>query len=221
MSQEHKSIRSQLHLTDPYEGFVVDPGQIDKQGWGSSHPIFEQVITQLKPKVVVEVGTWKGASAITMANVLKKVVGEGEIICVDTWLGAPEHWMDQSLYPSLKLKNGYPQMYTTFMNNIVSEGLQNIITPVPTTSFVARRWFQQHNIVADLIYIDAAHEYPEVIADIEGWLKVLRFGGVMIGDDYSAYWPGVIRAVEEVLDKDRTFRKIGIFGEKWVATKVA
>ena len=60
--QERQSIRSQLHLTDPYEGFTADPSQVDKHGWGGSHPVFGQIITKIKPKVVVEVGTWKGAS---------------------------------------------------------------------------------------------------------------------------------------------------------------
>jgi hypothetical protein len=159
-----------------------------------------------------------------MANVLKNVASDGELICVDTWLGAPEFWVDktdQSRYLSLKLKNGYPQVYYTFLNNAVSEGLQDIITPFPATSFVAQRWFQQHDIAVDLIYIDAAHEHAEVVADIAGWSKVLRPGGVMIGDDYSTYWPGVIRAVGETFDNDRSLKKFGVFNEKWVAVKAA
>ncbi len=223
VAAEAKPIRRQLHLTDPYEGFIVDPSQVDMHGWGGTHPIFEQIIGQMKPKTIVEVGTWKGASAITMAKALRNTGSDGELICVDTWLGAPEFWMDKtdpSRYLSLKLKNGYPQVYYTFLNNVIAEGLQDFITPFPATSFVAQRWFVQNNLTADLIYVDAAHEYQEVIADIAGWFKVLRPGGVMIGDDYSTYWPGVIRAVEEMFDKDASFRKFGIFNEKWVAQKI-
>lgn len=218
-----KPIRSQLHSIDPYGGFTCDRSQFDAHGWGGTHPIFEQIISQLKPAITVEVGSWKGASAITIAKAMKKVRADSELICVDTWLGAPEFWMDktdQSRYLSLKLKNGYPQVYYTFLNNMMSEGLQDIVTPFPATSFVAQRWFTNNNLAADLIYVDAAHEYQEVIADIAGWLKVLRPGGIMIGDDYTTFWPGVVRAVEEMFDKDITFRKFGIFNEKWVAQKI-
>jgi len=217
-------IRRQLHSVDPYEGFAFKPDEVDTHGWASGHPIFRQVILQMKPHVVVEVGTWKGASAITMAKALKEAGGDSELVCVDTWLGAPEFWVDKTdekRHLSLKLKNGFPQVYYTFLNNVISEGLQDVITPFPATSFVAQRWFMQNNFTADLVYVDAAHEYPEVIADISGWLKVLRPGGVMIGDDYTTDWPGVVRAVEEMFDSNPGFRKFGIFNEKWVAQKVA
>jgi hypothetical protein len=110
-------------------------------------------------------------------------------------------------------------VYFTFLNNIVCEGLSEFVTPFPATSFVAQRWFETQNVQADMIYIDAAHEYQEVASDIRGWWRQLRVGGVMIGDDFSLYWPGVIRAVEEAREMIPGMKMIGIFGEKWVVQK--
>jgi hypothetical protein len=70
-----------------------------------------------------------------------------------------------------------------------------------------------------MIYIDASHEHQEVAADIRGWWRQLRSGGVMVGDDYTTVWPGVIRAVEEARESIAGFNFIGLFGEKWVAQK--
>ena len=40
----------------------------DLQGWNSIHPLFEDLLRQVKPTVLVEVGSWKGASVIHMAK---------------------------------------------------------------------------------------------------------------------------------------------------------
>ena len=47
----------------------------------------------------------------------------------------------------------------------------------------------------DFIWVDAGHEYDEVLADIKAWWPKLRVGGVMGGDDYPM--DGVKSAVEE------------------------
>ena len=36
----------------------------------------------------------------------------------------------------------------------------------------------------DYIYIDAAHDYNNVMKDINGWMSKLKTGGVMAGHDY-------------------------------------
>lgn len=46
--------------------------------------------------------------------------------------------------------------------------------------------------------VDAAHEYADIKEDIERWLPLLSRCGVMLGDDYIGYWPGVMFAVNEL-----------------------
>jgi predicted O-methyltransferase YrrM len=49
----------------------------------------------------------------------------------------------------------------------------------------------------DFIYIDAAHDYASVAADIRAWAPHVRPGGLLAGHDYTARHGGVIKAVDE------------------------
>lgn len=50
---------------------------------------------------------------------------------------------------------------------------------------------------ADFIFIDAAHSYEAVSADLRAWSSKVRPGGWFGGHDYYEGFPGVIRAVDE------------------------
>ena len=61
--------------------------------------------------------------------------------------------------------------------------------------------------MADIIYIDAGHEYEAVLLDAQLYWNLLNPGGYIIFDDYS--WPGVIKAVDEFFsDKPDIMRSI-------------
>lgn len=56
----------------------------------------------------------------------------------------------------------------------------------------------------DFVYIDGAHDYDNVKADIEAWTPKVRKGGVVCGDDYYLTRHGnlgVIQAVNEYAEK--------------------
>src|SRR4051812_30139699 len=120
-----------------YEGFSPLPE--DLQGWNSQHPIFEHLIRDIKPKTIIEVGTWKGASAIHMGLLCKANHLQTKIYCVDTWLGSVEFWTRLNDTPErdLMLRHGYPQIYYQFLSNVVHNNLQDVIIPVPMPSTVA------------------------------------------------------------------------------------
>jgi hypothetical protein len=184
---------------DIYKDFIPDDDP-DLQGWGSDDPIFSRLIERLAPALIVEVGTWKGRCAINMAKKIRDMGLSCEIICVDTWLGSTEHWLAtaerQSWRDSLRLQHGYPQLYRTFLSNVITHGCQNYITPIPLPSDSAFVLLKQFGIVADLIYIDASHEYDSAFRDLSSYWQILKEGGILIVDDY-AHWPEVARAVDQ------------------------
>jgi len=49
----------------------------------------------------------------------------------------------------------------------------------------------------DFVYIDAAHDYASVHADIEAWARTVRPGGLLAGHDYTPAHAGVMQAVDE------------------------
>lgn len=181
-----------------YSEFDFRPEKVDMQSWGDDHPVLPYCISKIRPNLIIEVGSWKGRSAIHMAHALKNYNIQGEILCVDTWLGSPEHWLatgsNQFWFDSLGIVNGYPTLYETFLNNVVGQGLQNYITPVPLPSETAYFVLTQLGIEAEMIYIDAGHEYESVYRDINMYWKLMAVDGVMILDDFNS-WPGVSKAV--------------------------
>ena len=109
----------------------------------------------------------------------------------------------RGLIPSLEWVNGYPSVYYTFLSNMVHQGVQDVVIPVPIPSQMAARFFSYHRLSIDVLHIDGAHEYDDAKADIEAWWALLRPGGVMIGDDYMPYAPGVARAANELAERER------------------
>jgi predicted O-methyltransferase YrrM len=196
---------------------LAEPLPLDLQGWASTHPIFEQTIAALKPALIVEVGSWKGASAVHMARLLQKAGIDGEIVCIDTYLGSPEHWTNPEFRPGLLLRHGQPQLYYQFISNVMHEGLQGVITPFPISSTAGAAVLKRAPLRPDLVYIDAGHEYRDVMRDIELYWALLRPGGVLLGDDFVPLWHGVIRAASEFADRSGVV--LQAWGEKWLMQK--
>jgi len=59
---------TQIFLEDPYKDFPADQYELDLQTWTSNDPIFRRTIKECRPSVLIEVGVWKGATAIRWAK---------------------------------------------------------------------------------------------------------------------------------------------------------
>ena len=51
----------------------------------------------------------------------------------------------------------------------------------------------------DFAFIDAEHTYENVMEDIAAWRPKVKAGGLLMGHDFSPKYPGVSKAVNEVL----------------------
>ena len=180
---------------------------IEVPGWNGNHRIFKELISSVKPRVILEIGSWKGQSAINMATICKGLGLDTRIYCIDTWLGAVEFMTaspDDKERDLMKI-DGYPMVYHEFMKNIRESHVDDMITPVPNTSLIASFVVPD----ADLIYIDGDHSYESVMQDIAVYTKKLNPGGVIFGDDYSVF-EGVKRAV------DQSFNNVRILDNFWI-----
>ena len=197
------SVRERLPAADPYRDFPLHEWQPDLQGWASSHPLFGELIGVLQPALIVEVGTWKGASAIHMAREAKRRGVPTEIICVDTWLGSAETLVrrDES-FRDLRHRHGYPQLYFQFLANVLHTGTEDAIVPLPQTSENAARVLEKLRIRPDLVYLDASHDGRSVERDLEAWYPLLSETGALIGDDFiEEQRPDLVRAVRAFADR--------------------
>jgi predicted O-methyltransferase YrrM len=191
-------LRTLLHAVDPYAGFDAAAHPFDPQGWNGESELFGRLVAEVRPRIAIEVGSWKGQSAITTARHLQALGAGAQLLCVDTWLGSVDFWLTpgSELNGALQLVHGYPSVYYQFLANVVHAGLQDVITPFPAPSVIAARLLILRGVRAELIYIDASHEENDVYMDIVYYWQTLRPGGIMFGDDYSErFMPGVVRAV--------------------------
>jgi hypothetical protein len=94
-------------------------------------------------------------------------------------------------------KNGRPLLYEQFLTNVVRTGMQDFIVPLPQSNEHAAIILSRLDIRAGLIHIDAAHEYEPVMRDVRAYWELLEPGGFLVGDDYVAVWPDVIRVAHE------------------------
>jgi hypothetical protein len=206
--------------TNPYEGFDTAGRQLDVTGWQFRHPWFESIITQVKPRAILEVGTWKGASALLMAGVARRMNPQAEVLCVDTWLGSHRVlWSNPEFRRQLLLKNGFPQQYYQFMANVVLSGMQDAIFPMPMTSYAATDILSGSPLRFEVIYIDAHHDEDEVHGDMRRCWPLLRPGGTMFGDDYLPNEPGVVKAVNRFAAEQGLY--LHTQAEKWALQKPA
>lgn len=194
---------------DPFAALPTGLYAVDLQGWNSSHPILTKSAIRSDPIIVVEIGVWKGASVVAMANAMKNLGIDGVVVAVDTWLGSSEHWTNDEWFKDLSLDHGYPSLSRKFMNNVVSAGLSDYVLPLALDSLNARQVLATFGVEPDVIHLDGGHDYEVVLADIEAWWPCLKPGGIFIGDDYNTDerlgWQGVRRAFDEFF-----FNKHGI-----------
>jgi predicted O-methyltransferase YrrM len=158
-------------------------------GWFNYISIYNYVVSQGDDgDHFVEVGAWKGKStaylAVEIANSGKKI----KLDVVDTWAGSLEHQNDEIIKKD--------QLYNLFLENM--KPVEGIYNPRRMTSLDAAATYEDNSL--DFVLLDASHEYEDVKADILAWLPKVKVGGILAGDDYHHTWPGVVKAVTELIN---------------------
>lgn len=123
----------------------------------------------------VEVGSWKGRSASFMGV---EIINSGLDIkfdCIDTWEGSIEHQEMEIVINK--------ELYDIFLEN--TSPVKSVINPIRTTSLEASKLYEDNSL--DFVFIDASHEYQDVLDDMNAWLPKIKNGGTIAGHDYGRY----------------------------------
>ena len=204
--------------TSPYDGFppphvrgLLRAKRI--KGWGSYGAVFDHLVRRVRPRTIIEVGTFLGASAIHMANLSRQLGLQTQILCVDDFRGWPGF---QDKFRDIKMLNGDVLLLQQFMQNVVAVNFTDSVLPVPFSSGSVLEKFCEWGILGDLIEIDAGHDFFSAWADINRAYRILRPGGVLFGHDYftAAADRGVYRAIN--LFARFHGLKITVDGQHWV-----
>lgn len=139
---------------------------------------------------MIEIGSYIGESTSVFASYF------GKVVSVDPFEN------DYDLNDLACKHADFKDVYAKFLENMQSfENVENIrkrsddaITDLEEGKY-------------DFVYIDGMHTYDQVKKDIINYKKLIKPGGFIGGHDYSHYWPGVVKAVDESLENpDKTFQ---------------
>ncbi|WP_207485730.1 class I SAM-dependent methyltransferase [Arenibaculum pallidiluteum] len=206
-----------LYGGSPFAGFASDL-RPDLESWPSDLSLIDRAIDVLQPDLIVEVGSWKGRSAVHMAR-RASAFRPLTMVCVDTWLGSVEHWLNPEWKASLLIRNGRPRIYDQFMVNVVDAGCADSVVPMSMPSAQAAEILRALGLSIPMVYLDGAHDFDSVRQDIAAWWPLVRPGGILIGDDYIEPWYGVIDAADDFMRAGVGIANKGVLGSKWFAQK--
>mmetsp|Transcript_40108 Transcript_40108/g.78344 ORF Transcript_40108/g.78344 Transcript_40108/m.78344 type:complete len:307 (+) Transcript_40108:236-1156(+) len=193
--QEFLVSMTDIHSTNPYDNFSPESYDIkgpDLKGWGLRNA-YDKILNEVRPRFMVEVGSWKGLSAVYFANAMREMHGPDaclQLICVDTWLGTTAAWESPDMEKPIKgntlyLRNGYPSVYYQFLYNVIDQKVDDIIVPLPLPGVMGGIFLQKIGAKPDTVYIDGCHDKICVIQDLESWYPVIGVNGIIFGDDYN------------------------------------
>lgn len=155
--------------------------------------------------VIVEIGSFKGKSAIWLANGSKRVKRE-KVYSIDPHNIA-------GLLSQTKIGDVYipKDSYNSFLKNIKKARVEDWIIPIKDFSYkVAEKW----NKPIRLLFIDGSHEYEDVKRDFLLWEPFVSKRGIIAFHDTlgknSEIYPGVKKFIEEYLMNSKEFKIIKI-----------
>ncbi len=167
----------------------------DIKGWDTYSSIYTDFIDDLtKPAILIEVGVFLGKGLIKAALHAKNTKKDVKMYAVDTWEGSdePEH------KEFLKEIGGPEAFYNQFLENLKIFDVNDIILPIRGKSVeTANDFVYNKGIRADLVFLDASHDYKSVKEDILAWYPVVQNGGILAGHDI--HFPDVKKAISEIL----------------------
>jgi cephalosporin hydroxylase len=147
--------------------------------------IYQEIIGETLPDVIVETGTWHGGSALFLATVCD-AIGRGRVITIDTSPGEPlpEH-------PRITYVRGSS-------------------TDPGVVADVRERTREASSVMAIL---DADHSRAHVLAELAVYGELVTVGGYLVVEDTNVngrpvlrdHGPGPGEAVEEFLRSDRRY----------------
>jgi predicted O-methyltransferase YrrM len=169
-------------LDSRYPITISNARRID--GWMTDLELLWLAYQAYEHKRICEVGSWLGRSSRALGDST-----QGHLWCVDTWAGSEEH--------KERLAGRDPdELFNAFRQNMT--GLDTKLSSCRGYSLEVAQHFEQQGITFDLVFLDAAHDYESVKADIKAYAPLVEKGGILSGHDYRINpWEGVIRAVDE------------------------
>jgi cephalosporin hydroxylase len=164
--------------------------------------MIQEIITQLKPDLIIETGTYHGGSTLFYADILDRVNERGRVITID-------------IDPRTKEASAFP----AFRNRV------QVIKGDSVSPEVIREIAQQIGGGTVLVTLDSLHTKEHVLKEMNLYSKFVTPGSYLIVQDtninghpvYPTFGPGPMEAVEEFLKSNRDY-EVDRSREKYMLT---
>jgi predicted O-methyltransferase YrrM len=158
--------------------------------------IINGLIRANAPRRLFEIGTFDGRTTVNMAL---NCPPEAEIFTLDLPEGAAGTTAFE-LDPSVKLIMGTRTIGAKYSGSDCRRKIKQLCGDSATYDYSS--FFNS----VDFIFIDGAHSYEYVLSDSRNALRLLRNrAGVILWHNYGKWWPGVVRALNELYLEGREF----------------
>ena len=168
-------------------------------GWFTFPALYSQMVKRFPSgSHFVEVGTWKGKSAaymgVEIVNSQKYIIFD----CIDLFTGDKD--------PTTRLNQGITEevrqdilandvLYKECASNL--EPIKDYVNIIRGESAEGAQLYKDKSL--DFVFLDAAHQYKNVKADLEAWYPKVKDDGVFAGHDLGM--KGVQLAICEFFDE--------------------
>ena len=137
--------------------------------WAGHKRFAYDFVRNIKPKVIVELGTHKGTSLFSMCQAIKDGGLKSSITAVDIWVGDPHAgFYDESIYTEVQ------KIASTYYKSLDIHLLRKTFDDATSD-------FNKSSI--DLLHIDGMHTYEAVKHDFESWISKVKPKGTIFFND--------------------------------------
>jgi predicted O-methyltransferase YrrM len=149
---------------------------------------------------VAEIGSWQGRSASFIARATREA-GNGRFFAIDHFkgnIGKEQHYKVG--------KDDLSDLRDGFTRNMRAAGLEDSVTlyDMPSKDAAAQ--------IADgslrFLFIDGDHTREGVEKDLALFVPKLKPGAIVVFDDFSPAFPGVVSATDDFIARTRPTRKL-------------
>jgi cephalosporin hydroxylase len=149
--------------------------------------MYQELLFEHRPEVVIEAGTATGGSALYFASVLDLIGGGGQVITIDV-----DDQFDRPAHERITYLHG---------SSVSEEILAQI------NELVAGR--------AAMVFLDSDHTRDHVLAELRAYRSFVPVGGYLVVEDTNLngrpvtpdFGPGPGEAVDAFLDEDASFER--------------
>lgn len=178
-------------------------------GWFAEDNAVAQflVLAELRPKTIVEIGSYLGRSTVFYAKSQEVLGIDGTVTAIDPHTGDRQHLE--------KLGVSKLASYDMFQSHLDAASMTDRVRPIVASSHdAATQWSGP----IDFLFIDGWHSYDAVIEDGHDWVPHVTEKAVAIFDDATRY-PDVRRAIDDLV-ADGTIHLYGdAFGQAFAGRR--